>query len=152
MSVENATNKNTTNVDKVKTDKIFVNLPVKDLNKSVDFFTKVGFEFNPQFTDKNATCMVINENIFVMLLVEDYFKTFTKKEISDSTSSTEVIVALSAESKEKVDEIVNRALASGGKASNDPVDHGFMYGWSFQDIDGHLWEFMYMDESAIEQH
>ncbi|MFE7083678.1 VOC family protein [Priestia megaterium] len=135
----------------VKTDKIFVNLPVKDLNKSIGFFTKIGFEFNAQFTNENATCMVISDNIFVMLLVEDYFKTFTKKEISDATKSTEVIVALSAESKEKVNEIVNKALAAGGKPSNNPIDQGFMYGWSFQDIDGHLWEIMYMDESIIDQ-
>ncbi|MGM0878338.1 MAG: VOC family protein [Bacillota bacterium] len=135
----------------VQADKIFVNLPVKDLNKSIDFFTKMGFEFNAQMTDENATCMIISENIFVMLLVEDFFKTFTKKEISDSTKSTEVIVALSAESKEKVDELVNKALAAGGKASNDPIDHGFMYGWSFQDIDGHLWELIYMQESEVNQ-
>ncbi|MFC0271714.1 VOC family protein [Metabacillus herbersteinensis] len=134
-----------------KADKIFVNLPVKDLNKSINFFTEIGFEFNPQYTDENATCMVVSENIFVMLLVEDYFKTFTKKEISDSTKSTEVIVALSTESKEKVDELVNKALAAGGKSSNEPVDHGFMYGWSFQDLDDHLWELFYMDESAVHQ-
>lgn len=135
----------------VQADKIFVNLPVKDLNKTVDFFTEIGFEFNPEFTDANATCMVISEHIFVMLLVEDWFKTFTKKEISDSSKSTEVIVALSVESKGKVDEIVNKALAAGGKESNEPIDHGFMYGWSFQDINGHLWEVMYMDESGAEQ-
>jgi predicted lactoylglutathione lyase len=135
----------------VQADKIFVNLPVKDLNKSVEFFTKIGFEFNPQFTDHNATCMVVSEHIFVMLLVEDYFKTFTSKEIVDSTKSTEVIVALSASNKEEVIDIVNRALAAGGKASNEPADHGFMYVWSFQDLDGHLWEFMHMDESAIDQ-
>jgi predicted lactoylglutathione lyase len=130
---------------------IYVNLPVKDLNKSVDFFTKVGFEFNTQFTDENATCMVVGENIFVMLLVENYFKTFIKKEIADATKNTEVIVAVSAESRVQVDEIVNKALAAGGKPSNDPIDHGFMYGWSFQDIDGHLWELMYMEESSVDQ-
>ncbi|MBD1378955.1 VOC family protein [Metabacillus arenae] len=135
----------------VKADKIFVNLPVKDLNKTVEFFTEIGFEFNAQFTDENATCMVINDNIFAMLLVEDFFKTFTNKEISNATKSTEVIVGLSAESREQVDEIVNKALAAGGKPSKEPVDHGFMYGWSFQDIDGHIWEFIYMDESAIPQ-
>ncbi|PLR82520.1 glyoxalase/bleomycin resistance/extradiol dioxygenase family protein [Bacillus canaveralius] len=133
----------------VQADKIFVNLPVKDLHNSIDFFSQIGFEFNAQFTDENATCMVISENIFVMLLVENYFKSFTKKDISDATQTTEVIVALSAESREQVDEIVNKALAAGGKTSNDPVDHGFMYGWSFQDIDGHLWELMYMEESGV---
>jgi predicted lactoylglutathione lyase len=95
--------------------------------------------------------MVVGENIFVMLLVEEFFKTFTKKDIADATKSTEVIVAISADSKEMVDEVVHKALAAGGKPSNEPVDHGFMYGWSFQDIDGHLWELMYMDERAANQ-
>lgn len=126
----------------------YVNLPVKDLNRSVDFFKKIGFDFNAQFTDKNATAMVINENTVVMLLVEDFFKTFTKKDICDARKSTEAIIALSAENRAEVDEIVNKALAAGGSFANDPVDHGFMYGWSFQDVDGHLWEVMYMDESA----
>ncbi|WP_313799588.1 VOC family protein [Cytobacillus sp.] len=130
---------------------LYLNLPVKDLNKSVEFFTQIGFEFNQQFTDENATCMVINENTFVMLLAEDFFKTFTKKDISNAEKSTEVIVALSADSREQVDEIVNKALAAGGKQSNEPIDHGFMYGWSFQDLDGHLWELTYMDESAFGQ-
>lgn len=135
----------------LQANQIFVNLPVKNLDKSVEFFSKIGFEFNPQFTDENATCMVISEHIFAMLLVEDFFRTFTKKDISNAETMTEVIIALSAESKEQVDEIVNKALAAGGKESNDPVDHGFMYSWSFQDIDGHLWEVMYMDPTTIEQ-
>ncbi|MED1780475.1 VOC family protein [Brevibacillus fortis] len=130
---------------------IFVNLPVKDLNKSIDFFTAIGYEFNPQFTDQNAACLVIGENIFAMLLVEEFFQTFTKKELTDATRSTEVIVALSADSKEQVDEIVNKALAAGATPSKDPVDHGFMYSWSFQDLDGHLWEFLYMDQGAVPQ-
>ncbi|WP_409177800.1 VOC family protein [Brevibacillus fortis] len=130
---------------------IFVNLPVKDLNKSIDFFTAIGYEFNPQFTDQNAACLVIGENIFAMLLVEEFFQTFTRKELTDATRSTEVIVALSADSKEQVDEIVNKALAAGATPSKDPVDHGFMYSWSFQDLDGHLWEFLYMDQSAVPQ-
>ncbi|BBI34146.1 VOC family protein [Cohnella abietis] len=134
-----------------KADKIFVNLPVKDLQKSIDFFTAVGFEFNPQYTDENATCMIISESIYAMLLVEDFFKTFTKKEIVDSTTSTEVIVALSVSSKAEVDNLVNKALAAGGKPFNDPIDHGFMYTWSFQDVDNHLWELMHMDESAVNQ-
>lgn len=133
----------------LKMDKIFVNLPVKDLGKSMEFFTKIGFEFNPQFTDENATCMMISDHIFVMLLVEDFFKTFTNKEISNSAATTEVIIALSADSKEQVDEIVNKALDAGAGKSNDPVDHGFMYSWSFEDIDGHLWEVMYMDPSMV---
>lgn len=131
-----------------RSSQIFVNLPVKDLNKTVEFFTKVGFEFNPDYTDENATCMIVSDNIFVMLLVEDFFKNFTKKEIADASQTTEVIVALSADSKDQVNEIVNRALAAGGKVSNEPMDQGFMYGWSFQDIDGHLWELMYMDASG----
>lgn len=135
----------------VQTNKIFVNLPVKDLKKSIRFFTEIGFVFNAQFTDDNATCMVISEHIYVMLLVEDYFKTFTRKEIADAARSTEVILALAAESREDVDLIVNKALEAGGKPSNDPTDHGFMYVWSFQDLDGHLWEVFYMDESAVQQ-
>ncbi|SDC14466.1 hypothetical protein SAMN02799630_00642 [Paenibacillus sp. UNCCL117] len=127
---------------------IFVNLPVKDLNRSVAFFTELGFEFNPHYTDENATCMIIGENIYAMLLVEKFFNTFTTKEIANTETTAEVIVALSADSREKVDEIVSKALAAGGKPYNDKVDHGFMYTWSFQDVDGHLWEFMYMDENA----
>lgn len=132
----------------VKADKIFVNLPVKDLQKSIDFFSAVGFEFNPQYTDENATCMIISDHSFVMLLVEEFFQTFTKKEIPDASKNAEVIIALSANSKEEVNELVNKALAAGGNPYNEPVDHGFMYTWSFQDLDNHLWEIMYMDESA----
>lgn len=132
-------------------DKIFVNLPVKNLDNSIEFFTKIGFEFNAQFTDQNATCMVISDHIFAMLLVEEYFKTFMTKEISDSVNTAEVIIALSADSREQVDEIVTKALEAGGKHSNDPADHGFMYTRSFQDLDGHLWEVMYMDPSTVEQ-
>ncbi|MBW7473862.1 VOC family protein [Paenibacillus oenotherae] len=135
----------------LRAEKIFVNLPVKDLNKSIAFFTEIGFEFNAQFTDETATCMIISDNIFAMLLVEDKFKSFIRKEISDASTSTEVIVALSANSKEQVNEIVNKALAAGAAESKDPIDHGFMYEWGFQDIDGHLWEFVYMDESALNQ-
>jgi predicted lactoylglutathione lyase len=132
----------------VKT-KIFVNLPVKDLNKTIEFFTKLGFKFNPQFTDENATCMIVGEDIFVMLLVEKFFKTFTKKEISDTSKNTEVIVALSVEGRENVDQMINKAIEYGGRESREPQDHGWMYGRSFEDIDGHLWEIIYMDESAL---
>ncbi|MEJ8547001.1 VOC family protein [Brevibacillus borstelensis] len=132
----------------LQAEKTFVNLPVKDLNKSIDFFSKIGFEFNPQFTDEKATCMIINDSTFVMLLVESFFQTFTKKELADATKTTEVIMALSAQSREQVDEIVNKALEAGGKAANDRFDHGFMYGWSFQDLDGHLWEVMYMEQGG----
>ncbi len=129
---------------------IFVNLPVKDLNKSKEFFAQVGFTFNPQFTDENATCMVIHDNIFAMLQVEDYFKSFTKKEIPNKENSSEVIVALSVESREQVDHYVNNAFAAGGKHSKEPKDHGFMYEWGFEDLDGHLWEFIWMDSKALE--
>ncbi len=132
-----------------KAKQIFVNLPVKDLTVSVDFFTAIGFEFNPHFTDENATCMVISDTIYAMLLVEPYFRDFTKKELPDLSRSAEVIVALSLDSREQVDELADKALAAGGKQSNEPVDHGFMYTRSFQDPDGHLWELFHMDESAI---
>jgi hypothetical protein len=130
---------------------IFVNLPVKDLKKAVEFFTKLGFTFNPQFTDENATCMIVGDNIFVMLLVEDFFKTFIKKEICDATKSTEVLLALSAESRETVDEMVSKAIEAGGTEPREPQDHGWMYGRSFEDVDGHIWEILYMDESALHQ-
>jgi uncharacterized protein len=135
----------------IQADKIFINLPVKDLKKSVEFFNAVGFGFNAQFSDGNAACMVVSEHIFVMLLSESYFSSFTKKSVADAKASTEVILAISASSKESVDEIVYKALSSGGTISNDPQDHGFMYAWSFQDVDGHLWEVIYMDESAVAQ-
>ncbi|OGJ60145.1 extradiol dioxygenase [Candidatus Peribacteria bacterium RIFCSPHIGHO2_01_FULL_51_9] len=127
------------------TRKIFVNLPIKNLNRSVKFFTKLGFKFNPQFTHKNATCMIVGNDIFVMLLVEPFFKSFTKKELCDTTKNAEAIVALSAESRKEVDETVNKALAAGAKPSNKPIDQSFMYGWGFQDLDGHLWEIFYME-------
>lgn len=126
--------------------KIFVNLPVEDLNRSIEFFTKLGFTFNPQFTDETATCMVVSEDIFVMLLTHDKFKTFTPKEICDATKSTEVLVCLSSESREKVDEMVRKAVAAGGATYNEPQDHGFMYAHGYQDLDGHIWELIYMGE------
>lgn len=131
--------------------KIFVNLPVKDLNKSVDFFTKLGYKFNAQFTNENATCMIVSEDIFVMLLVEKFFRTFTKKEIADATKSTEAIVCLSADNREEVDNIISKAISAGATTPNEKQDQGFMYGWGFQDLDGHLWEYMYMDPAAINQ-
>ncbi|MGN7760749.1 VOC family protein [Paenibacillus sp. 22594] len=130
---------------------LFVNLPVNDLQASINFFTALGFGFNPQFTDENATCMILNDNTFVMLLTKEFFKTFVSKEIVDTSSHTEVILAFSASSREEVHELVDKALAAGGKKYNDPIDHGFMYSWSFQDIDGHLWESVYMEEGTPEQ-
>ena len=128
---------------------IFVNLLVKDLKKTVEFFTKLGFTFNPQFTDENATCMIVGKDIFVMLLVEKFFKTFTKKEISDVSKNTEVIVAVSTQSIEEVDQMMEKVIGAGGKESRDPQDHGWMYGRSFEDIDGHLWEITYMNKSSL---
>ncbi|OKP96973.1 VOC family protein [Paenibacillus sp. P46E] len=130
---------------------LFVNLPVNDLQASINFFTALGFGFNPHFTDENATCMILNDNTFVMLLTKEFFKTFVSKEIVDTSSHTEVILAFSASSREEVHELVDKALAAGGKKYNDPIDHGFMYSWSFQDIDGHLWESVYMEEGTPEQ-
>ena len=131
---------------------IFVNLPVQDLQRSIDFFTALGYSFDPRFSDENATCLIIDEgHIYAMLLTHDFFKKFTKKQIADAKASTEAILALSAESREAVDELVDKALASGGSASNEPDDQGFMYSRSFQDPDGHLWEVLSMDMSAIPQ-
>jgi predicted lactoylglutathione lyase len=129
--------------------KIFVNLAVADLGKTVEFFSQLGFSFDPRFTDENATCMILSDEAFVMLLVKDRFKDFIKKEICDSTTHTEAILALSAESREEVDELVKKAFAAGAEPANDPMDHGFMYGWSFQDLDGHLWEVFWMDPSGM---
>ncbi|MDM0040175.1 VOC family protein [Variovorax sp. J22G21] len=129
--------------------KMFVNLPVKDLDRTVAFFTALGFKFNPQFTDKNATCMIVSEEAFVMLLVEPFFKGFTPKPISDAKKSTEVLLCLSAERRADVDDMVAKAIAAGGRAPNKPQDHGFMYQHGFEDLDGHLWEVAYMDMSAM---
>jgi predicted lactoylglutathione lyase len=128
---------------------IFVNLPVRDLSKSIDFFKKMGFAFNAQFTDENATCMIIGENIFAMLLVEKFFKTFTKKDICDTAKDTEVIVALAAESMEKVDQLMVKALEAGASEPRPAQDHGWMYNRNFQDMDGHLWDIFWMGESAV---
>jgi hypothetical protein len=115
------------------------------------FFTGLGFEFDMRFTEKEkAACLVIGENMYAMLLTEDFFKTFTKKEVVDTEKYAELTVALAAESREKVDEIVNKAVELGGKIYTDPVDHGFMYQWGFLDPDGHVWEIGYMDMSALE--
>ena len=131
--------------------KLFVNLPVKDLDRSVEFFTKLGFSFDPRFTDEQAACMIVGDEAFVMLLVENRFKDFTTKPISDAAAQTETILAVSAESREQVDELVDKALEAGAGPANDPVDQGFMYGRSFQDPDGHLWEAIWMDASVIEE-
>lgn len=129
--------------------KVFINLSVKDLDKSKEFFSKLGFAFNAQFTNENAACMVISEENYAMLLVESFFKTFIKKEIANAQKSTEVLVAMSSESKEEVDKMLRNALAAGAKEANEPQDHGFMYGRSFEDLDGHIWEVFWMDPKAI---
>jgi predicted lactoylglutathione lyase len=129
--------------------KIFVNLPVRDLKRSMDFFAKLGFRFDPQFTDEQAACMVVSDEAFVMLLVEQRFRDFTGKPISNATRSTEAILAVSAGSRTEVDELVKAAIAAGGAHALAPMDHGFMYGWSFYDPDGHHWEVMWMDPAHL---
>lgn len=131
--------------------KLYVNLPVKDLDASVAFFTALGFTFDANFTDENATCMIVNEDTAVMLLVEKRFSDFVSKEIADSAVSTEVILAFSADSREEVDRLAQTALDNGGGPSQEPMDHGFMYVRSFADVDGHLWEVMWMDLSQMPQ-
>lgn len=128
---------------------IFVNLPVKDLDKTVAFYTKLGFSFNPQFTDENATCMIVSDESFVMFLVESYYKTFTTKDICDAKRSSEVIVCISADSREGVDEMINKAVEAGAVIPKDKQDLGFMYSHSFEDPDGHLWEVMNMDMTSF---
>ncbi|MBA2643323.1 MAG: VOC family protein [Actinobacteria bacterium] len=130
--------------------KLFVNLPVANLDKSVEFFTKLGFTFDARFTDENASAMIVNDEAVVMLLVQDRFKEFTKKQLVDATKHTEAIMALSAESREDVDAFADTALEAGGAPANDPMEMDFMYGRSFQDLDGHLWEIFWMNPSALE--
>ena len=130
---------------------IFVNLPVQELKKSMDFFSSLGFTFNQQFTDNTAACMVISEDIYTMLLTHAKFKEFTPNPICDATKSTEMLVCLSCDSRAAVDDLVRKAVAGGGKTYNQPQDHGFMYGHGFQDLDGHIWELIYMEPSAIGQ-
>ena len=129
--------------------KIFVNLAVKDLERSKRFFTELGYDFNPQFTDANAACLVISEDIYAMLLVEPFFKTFTSKELVDARTSTEVLIALSVDSREEVDLMATRALAAGGTEPRAAQDLGFMYSRAFDDLDGHTWEPVWMDPAAI---
>jgi len=129
---------------------IFVNLPVKDLNKSIEFFTKLGFTFNPQFTDENATCMIIGENIYAMLLVEKFFRGFIPgKNIADTRDNIEVITAISVESREEVDEMIENVTEAGGEEYRKASDYGWMYSRAFLDLDGHIWEVVYMDETKM---
>lgn len=131
--------------------KIFVNLPVKDLNKSMGFFQSLGFDFNPQFTDATAACMIVSEDIYVMLLTEDKFKEFTPREICDAAKNTEVLVSLSCESRKDVDDLIRKAVSAGGSTYSDPMDYGTMYGHGFQDLDNHIWELIYMEPSAVKK-
>jgi predicted lactoylglutathione lyase len=130
--------------------KIFVNLPVRDLKKTMEFFGRLGYSFNPMFTDENAACMVISEDIYAMLLVEKFFKSFIPgKEISDAGKSAEVLVALTAGSRQQVDELIGKAVAAGGSEYRQAQDYGWMYGRAFQDIDGHIWEVFHANMDAV---
>ena len=123
---------------------IFVNLPVKDLKRAVGFYTKLGYTFNPQFTDENGTCMIVGENLFVMLLVEKFFSSFTSKTITDTSKSTEVLTCVSCNGKTQVDELVAKARTAGAQVPRQPQDHGFMYSHGYEDLDGHTWELVHM--------
>jgi predicted lactoylglutathione lyase len=127
---------------------IFVNLPVSDLKRSMTFFKALGLSFNSQFTNDQAACLVVGENIFAMLLVEEFFRTFTHKPLVDPNAATEVIVCLSCESRAEVDDLVAKAVAAGGRAPREPQDHGFMYAHGFEDVDGHIWELVHMSPEA----
>jgi predicted lactoylglutathione lyase len=131
--------------------KIFVNLPVKDLSKSIAFFTRLGFKFDPQFTDDTATCMIVSGDIYVMLLTRARFKEFTPMPVSDASKATEVLVALLLESRQKVDEMVRNAIAAGATTYAEPKDYGFMYHRAYQDLDGHIWEVIFMEPGAMPQ-
>lgn len=130
---------------------IFVNLPVKDLEKTKAFFAALGFTYNAQFTNNDAACMVISDTIYAMLLTEPFFARFTKKQIVDAKQATEVLVALSAESREAVDDMAEKAVAAGGTMSREPEDYGWMYSKSFEDLDGHVWEIVWMDPNHIQK-
>ncbi len=129
---------------------IFVNLPIQSLSRSVEFFKQLGYTFNAQFTSENATCMVVSENIYVMLLVKDFFKTFINNEVADTSKTVGAIIALNAENRAAVDALADKALKAGGRATKPPQDHGFMYQRSFQDLDGHHWEIFWMDPKHVQ--
>jgi hypothetical protein len=123
---------------------IYVNLPVKDLKRSVDFFKKLGYTFNQQFTDDNATCMELGGNLYAMLLTEKFFSSFTSKAITDTSQSTEVLTCVACSSKQQVDDLVAKARAAGAKVPRPAQDHGFMYSHGYEDLDGHTWELVHM--------
>lgn len=129
---------------------IFLNLPVKDLEQTRKFYSSLGFSINSQFSDEKALCVAIDQNIFAMMLKTEYFQTFTPKKVVDARQSTEVLLSISMENRQKVDEAVSKAVAAGGSTYNEPKDHGFMYQHGFQDPDGHIWEVFWMDPSAVQ--
>ena len=130
---------------------IFVNLPVADLDRSIAFYTAVGAEQNHQFSDDTGACMVFSDTIHVMILSHDKFRQFTPKRIADAHETSEVLIALSADSRAEVDELVTRAIAAGGREARPTEDHGWMYGRAFEDPDGHIWEPFWMDVEAAAQ-
>lgn len=132
----------------IQSSHIFVNLPVKDLERSKAFFEEIGFDFEEEMTDNNAACMIIGPTIYAMLLTEDYFKSFSKREIANADSTAEVITTISATSKADVDELVNNAFKAGAQPANEKMDNEYMYVWSFKDLDGHMWEILYMPEET----
>ena len=127
---------------------IFVNLPIKDMARTRAFWEAMGFSFNPRFSNDQGACLVIAENIQVMLLVEPFFQGFTKLPVADATKTTEVLTALSCDSRDEVETLVARAVAAGASTPNAPMDHGFMFQHGFADLDGHQWEVFWMDEAA----
>ncbi|WP_327131957.1 VOC family protein [Streptomyces sp. NBC_01343] len=129
---------------------IFVNLPVKDIEAAKAFWVKLGYSFNPQFSDEQTGCLVISDTIFAMLMTEARFKDFATKEVADATKTTEVMLALSAESREQVDEVVGAALGAGATEPRPAQDLGFMYGRAFEDLEGHVWEYVWMDPAAVQ--
>ena len=131
--------------------KIFLNLPVNDLERSKAFFSSLGFTFNPQFSNEDAACLILGDNIFSMLITEPFFKTFHKKEVSDTAKGTEVHIAIDVPTRNEVDRMIENAMKAGGKEYREPMDEGWMFSRAFEDLDGHMWEIMYMDEKAIPQ-
>ncbi|MFB7053664.1 VOC family protein [Streptomyces vinaceus] len=129
---------------------IFVNLPVKDIEAAKAFWVKLGYSFNPQFSDDKTGCLVISDTIFAMLMTEARFRDFATKEVADATKTTEVMLALSADSRDQVDEVLGAALAAGATEPRPAQDLGFMYGRAFEDLDGHVWEYVWMDPAAVQ--
>lgn len=129
---------------------VFINLPVSDLARSVDFFTTLGYEFNPQFTDESATCMIVSEHIYVMLLQHDRFRTFIDRAVADTHQSVAVLTAFNFDSAAAVKDICERAFAAGGRRYKEPEDLGFMYSWGFEDPDGNIFEAFWMDPTHVQ--